>query len=606
MYNLSENIVLLPYRNGSQPIADQVRKVINEEEFEHIAIDLPEMFKDDLCDALSRLPIIHAVVARSFDGPAYYIPTDPCDAAIEGIRQAISTKKDIKFIGSNNLKKQSTLPPLPDPYSIYKLGFEEYTTLCFEVLKNKHTEDDYNDEIDTIIKNVKALEQDSKKVLLLLHYRNLVTFLKEFHNFELDNNNYKENPPYLEINSYPVNPDHLYFLLGELPFITAKAEQERYDPFAERIDLSDLIKELFRDTRESYYDHKEDALHLSPVRIQNGVKYLRNLTIQDSRFIPDLFDIITSAKGIGGNQYALKVLENARYYPYLPYETNNQLLNAGIDMIRRPTDSDALEGINLLRDENLVWKKLSIKPDPSKLQKKKYKYRWNPHGFCSHLPEDRKIESFNKHVRTKAMKLISEDLIKTEKFETSVKDGIDIRETLRNWHTKNIYIKELPPSRGKIDTVVIIFDEDNDDKYPERTIWYAEHAEESTLTFYSTDPFGDLIGPGVARCTYGGLSLLFPPVQIPSAFELTEGMNIKKLSHRLTYGALAFTQEKSIAYISAKKPDLQIKKMATKLKKSVIWIPLNSFSNETMHKIRKFHILNGHEVRSWATRFIGD
>ena len=40
--------------------------------------------------------------------------------------------------------------------------------------------------------------------------------------------------------------------------------------------------------------------------------------------------------------------------------------------------------------------------------------------------------------------------------------------------------------------------------------WYAEHGEESTLTFYATDPLADLVGPGIARSYYGGLSLLFP------------------------------------------------------------------------------------------------
>lgn len=606
MINLTKNIDLFPYRNGSQPIADQVRKVLGETEYTSVVIDLPDIFQEDLCEAVSQLPIINTVVAKSFDGPAYYIPADPCDATIEAIRQALSTKKGIKFIGSNFLCKPEPLPPLPDPYSINKLGYDNYCSLSLELIKNAKSSNDTTNNAEYLVKKVKSLTQESGKTLFLIHFRYLVPFLNEYKNISKFNQTEKLQYPYYEISKYPVNPDHLYFILGELPFITARAEKERYDPFADKIDLSNLIIELFRDTRESYYDKKEDAYHLSPVRIQNGIKYLRNLTIQDSRFIPDLFDIITAAKGIGGNQYALKVLENARYYPYLPYETEDQLLNVSIDTLRRPNDNDINEGINLLRDENLIWKKLSIKPDPTKLQKKKYKYRWNPHGFCSHLPEDRKIESFNKHVRSKALKLISEDLIKTEKFETSVKDGIDIRETLRNWHTKDIYIKELPPARGKIDTVVIIFDDDHDDKYTEQTVWYAEHEEESTLTFYATDPFSDLIGPGVARCVYGGLSLLFPPVQIPSAFELTEGMNFPKLSHRLTYGALAFTQEKAIAYISNKKPDLQTKKMASKFKKSLIWIPLSSFSNETMQKIRKFHILNGHEVRTWATRFIGD
>ena len=33
------------------------------------------------------------------------------------------------------------------------------------------------------------------------------------------------------------------------------------------------------------------------------------------------------------------------------------------------------------------------------------------------------------------------DLARSEKFTTSLKDGLDIRETLRNWHTGDLFVK---------------------------------------------------------------------------------------------------------------------------------------------------------------------
>src|SRR5690606_7465497 len=101
---------------------------------------------------------------------------------------------------------------------------------------------------------------------------------------------------------------------------------------------------------------------------------------------------------------------------------------------------------------DLQWRTISIKPDPSLERKKKYRFTWNPFGMCSHIPEDVRIERFNAYIRKKSLKIMVEDFIKNEKFSSSVKDGIDIRETLRNWHTGDIYVKEIPPSRGKIDT----------------------------------------------------------------------------------------------------------------------------------------------------------
>ena len=62
------------------------------------------------------------------------------------------------------------------------------------------------------------------------------------------------------------------------------------------------------------------------------------------------------------------------------------------------------------------------------------------------------------------MQVIGQDLARTEKFTTSVQDGIDIRETLRNWHTGDLYVKVLPPSRGSIEVVVFLFDVPADPK----------------------------------------------------------------------------------------------------------------------------------------------
>jgi len=36
----------------------------------------------------------------------------------------------------------------------------------------------------------------------------------------------------------------------------------------------------------------------------------------------------------------------------------------------------------------------------------------------------------------------------------------------------------------------------------------------------------------------------------------------------------------------------------------LIYLPLGRFSGETIARIRKFHVLNGRQVRSYAARFI--
>ena len=605
---LLPGITLVPILHGRVAFSTCIRELCNKEKYDCIAVDLPETFKEELCDAVNELPFISAATAinkTESGSPLYYIPTDPCDAAIEGIRQAQQKRIPCRFIGYPKLYQPEPLPPLPDEYAIKTMGFDEYSTLCIHALSKLKHDDEITRSAQYSACKLHELRLTYKNILAIIHFRHTIRIIHHFGQERTYNLSFPQMPDY-SVQTYTINPDHLYFALGELPFITGLFEKERQDLFAEKIDITDTIKDLFCRTRNEYFDNPEDITELSPVRIQKALTFLRNLTVMEKRLVPSLFDIVYAAKGVGGNALAVRILKSAKYYPYLPFDQKLPSISVGIDEVHRSGRDLPEPAVNLFKDTEVVWRTLSIKPDPSEMRKKKYRYFWNPTGMCSHVSEDRRVENFNSYIRTKALRTLCEDYVKTERFEASVKDGIDIRETLRNWYSGDIYVKEIPPSRGSVDTVVIIFDDANDDKYPHRTTWYAEHEEESTLTFYGTDPFDDMIGPGIARCRYGGLSLLFPPRIIPSAFELTENSPFKKLSHRLVFGALHFTEERSVAYVSSKKPDIYLRRLASKLKKSLIWIPISSFSTETLRRLRRFHILNGKQVRSWASRFIGE
>ncbi|MFP4163218.1 MAG: hypothetical protein ACLFQB_04715 [Chitinispirillaceae bacterium] len=608
---LGPRVEILPVLHGKEMFAREVRRICLEEKFDCIAVDIPPPFQNVLAEAVDNLPFVSAAIAQNENGPWMYVPTDPCDPCIEGIRQARQNHIPFRCIGYPELYIPETLHHVPDEYAIEKLGFEAYSSLCLTSAGDEFNTGQENQSALHIAFKLHDLETSHRKVLALVHIRHFARTVYHYQQEKSFNKTPAESVPY-DVLVRLINPDHLYFALGELPFVTAKFEQQRHDLFSSPVSMVETIKDLFREIRENYYEEKDQSLQLSPVRIQAALTFLRNLTIMSGRLLPSLFDIAEAAKGVGGNAYALRILKGAKYYPFLPFEKDEEYVSVGIDRITVRTDSisgsqrETREAVNLFRDIDLTWRTLSIKPDPSMQQKKRYRYRWNPFGMCSHVPEDTLIENFNSHVRTKAMRSLTEHLARTEKFTSSVKDGIDIRETLRNWHTGSIYVKEIPPVKNKIDTVVIIFDENHDDLYPHRTVWYAEHDQESTLTFYSTDPFQNLIGPGIARCTYGGLSLLYPPRSIPSAFEVAKGMNLPNYSSQLTYGAMLFSREKAVAYVASKAPGIKLRTLASRLGKHLVWIPLSNFSNETLAKLRKFHVLNGKEVRSWATRFIGD
>ncbi len=47
-----------------------------------------------------------------------------------------------------------------------------------------------------------------------------------------------------------------------------------------------------------------------------------------------------------------------------------------------------------------------------------------------------------------------------------MRDGIDLRETIRNWHEQKIYVRELSKFSGEVGALVVIFDEDRSESLP--------------------------------------------------------------------------------------------------------------------------------------------
>jgi hypothetical protein len=227
--------------------------------------------------------------------------------------------------------------------------------------------------------------------------------------------------------------------------------------------------------------------------------------------------------------------------------------------------------------------------------------------MCSWPPEDDRIESFQKHVRDQARATMGADLARSEKFTASVMDGLDLRETLRNWHTGDLYVKVIPPDRGSIEAVVFLFDSPSDPEvYPHRATWYAEHSEESTLAFFATDPMSNLIGPGIGQAEYGGALFLFPPRAIPDiwgdpALDFAPG-----LDERLLAAALRHSREKHVALISARPPSASWRRLAKRYGKAIVHLPLKRFSAQMIERLRIFHVLNGKHIRSFAADYIRD
>jgi hypothetical protein len=401
-----------------------------------------------------------------------------------------------------------------------------------------------------------------------------------------------------------VDPRTLLFVLGELPFITGLYERARTElDDADNLSI-DGVKELLQVARERYRaDFKNRGRRLTPQLFAQYLKYVRNLSLIERRMTPDLYTLITAAQQISGDQFAIALAETTREYPYLaelPFGT----LTASIGRGRLP-DGEVVEMKSRLPGPSTSWRTLSLRAKPERETQLDWQMRWNPFSHCSWPPEDVAIEKFRTHVKDKARTILGLDLARNEKFRSSLMDGLDIRETLRNWHTGELYVKVSPPSRGSLDCVVMLFDSPADPRdYPWRTTWMAEHHDESTLALFATNFHAEMVGPGIGLATYGGAVFLFPPRPIPDVWSDLRLDFADTLEERILAAGCLHSRHRHVALLSYSPPGAGWRRMARRFGKKIVHVPLGHFSQETVQQLRLVHVLNGKQVRSFAAEFI--
>jgi hypothetical protein len=620
---ISPKISVLPIIHGSGDFAVEVRRVMLSASFDCLAVPLPASFQEDVERAVDLLPSVTAVLQAEpphFEGEwtpedqesdaqesaeaesrraCSYVPIDPCQGVIAAIRIAQGEQIPRAFIDLETAEFEPMSAILPDPYALKRVPVERFSAAVLPAIPRPGRRQQAA-RCRTMATRLRQLEKKYSSILFVASIMDW-PWIREAYHEALDAD---EDDDVETTQICSVHPATLVFLLGELPFVTAQYERARSTLDDDENLSIDGVKALLLAARDRYrQDLKSRARSVTPKLMSTYFQYVRNLSLVERRLTPDLYSLIVGAQQIFGDQFAIHLAEVAREYldagesPYAP-------LQMGINQARLP-DGDVVWMKNRLPGQSISWRKCELRPRPPKPEQLKWLMRWNPYSQCSWPPEDVAIERFRTHVKDAALALLGNDLARTEKFSTSLKDGLDIRETLRNWHTGELYVRLFPPTRGSLDCVIMLFDSPADPRdYPWRITWHAEHHDESTLSFFASDFMKDIVGPGIAAASYGGAMFLFPPRPIRDIWRDKRFDFTDTLEERLIAAGCYHSRERHVALLSAAPPGPGIRRLAKKFHRKLIHLPISRFSQETIQQLRTFHVLNGRQIRSFAAHFI--
>ncbi|MFY9254635.1 MAG: hypothetical protein WAO83_14375 [Fuerstiella sp.] len=626
---IGKNITVLPVVHGSGDFAVEVRRMMLAHAFDCVAVPLPPSFQTEVETAVQWLPNVSVVLQREtsdkfkaptdyspgadsedddddddFDhelGRCSYVPIDPCQPVIAALRIAMQEHIPRAFI---DIEDENYLPVtaiLPDPYALKRVSVERFAAAVLPAIA-KPDQEAHLTRIAWMANELHRLNKQHQSILFVCSVLDW-PWIRDAYQSVVDRPDaapLPANPAQI----FSVAPRTLTFMLGELPFVTSQYEKARAELDDDENMSIDGIKSLLLAARDSYRsEFGPRARPITPHLLAVMLKYIRNLSLIERRLTPDLYTLITASQQIAGDQFAIHVAETAREYMFQNREEFPEV-QFGVDGLMLP-DMTLLETVSRLPGHPMVWRSCRLHARPERKQQIQWEKTWNPFGQCSWPPEDVAIERFRTHIKDAALDLLGNDLAKTEKFSASIKDGLDIRETLRNWHNGELYVKVIPPARGTLDCVVMLFDSPADPRnYPWRITWHAENHDESTLSLFATDFTQNVVGPGIALARYGGCMFLFPPRPIPDVFRDPRFDFTDTLEERLIAAALHYSTERHIALLSHSPPGAGWRRLARKHKKKLIHVPMTKFGASAIEKLRMFHVLNGQQIRSYAADFI--
>lgn len=450
-------------------MAQEVREMLTSSSWDCVAVPLPPSIEVAVESAIEALPTIHLVILEESDGhdpPAVsFIPIDPCQPVIMAIRNAMGEGVARAYIDREVTVFEPAACPAPDSYALKQVSIGAFAAAMVTVAPTPQPDSQRKHRIDWMAFRLHELELDYERIVCLCHV----------HDWPWVRDAYREGLPYRPPDAGPrsvqtavVTPETLYFVLAELPYLTALFERRRAKVQTDRHLSIDGIKELLLATREHWLSTTQSTglgatNWVTPQVLQLFLQYVRNLALLDQRLTPDLYSLSVAAKQIAGDQFAITLIETAtRYEPRdLSEPSWRQSVEAGIDQLTLE-DGRTVAAKNRLAGPPIVWRSLSLQPEPKPLTHRRWGLQWDPFRQCSWPPEDQKIESFTSHVRDQARALLGADLARVEKFTTSIKDGIDLRESLRNWPRKqrparhpadtaarlqarmDVYVKDIP------------------------------------------------------------------------------------------------------------------------------------------------------------------
>jgi hypothetical protein len=640
----------LPVLHYRMEFAQLVRMAFSRVRPDSVAIELPTTLKTPFIRALQRLPQISVISYQANTGnvsgeaETAYLLVEPADPLVEAARMALEQGLSLYFVDVDIDGYPRHYDQLPDSYSICRIGLETYYREYCAACAGKHPCREDQRREQGMAYRLQVLARKHQRILFVCGMSHLER-VKSFYSAPQAAPLGRIRREGVTLNN--LHPDSCSEIMAEFGFLSAVYElrrgslpdepQESGSALRKRFhaleliaggreqvseeqlmenairrtarhlgreglfpDRQRLIYRLFIEVARHYRQETGEILHIWQKRA--FFRFARNYALQSEMLLPDLFQLLATARGCIDDNFAYAFFRLATCYPWQSVSCNLATISISPEEFRGGSRQIRFRP---RRKRNKWLSQLGMLKRKREARPGKWLEGFDDPFICSYPPEDIALEEYGRFLKRKGSHQLSEELYRTEKFISSLLDGIDMRETLRNIHERAIYVREQQRVVGGVGCLVVIFDEDRrNERYPYCMTWLGEHEQESDMAFYATEPAENIVGPGICRCEYGGFMLSYPPRRVMDVWQDPDYRQAVTRSEVLLMAALDYSMEKHVVYAAAKPPRSIFKQFAARRDRKIVYIPLGTLSPHKLKQMRILHILSGKDKREIARDYI--
>ena len=652
-----KNLSCLPVCHYRLEYADLVRLRIRTAPPDALALELPSHLAPHFLQAVRRLPELSVLLFQNATGETLYLPVEPADPFVEAVRSALEMDIPVHLVDIN--LEQAYPPfrdPVPDTYAIHRIGTETY----YRAFRSVWQEQVETHPLDAqrergMAFRLQDLMKDHGEVLFvcgMIHGKGVLDRLPHPQATPL----HQVHAPAVQV--FHLDPGCLEEVLATFPLMSALYEVRRsglppepardrytvrrsfsirqhafrllqreapvYDEAAsleaslawiarragfegepeDRPGPLDRNRALWHLTEEAGRHYREETGEtVRPWQRRVFWKFARNHALLDGLLLPEMYHLLVAGRATVEDNYAYNLWRLGGFYPW-------QRSASAVPTLR-VRGEDVWLGTRRLRVRRwLPSHKRQRRPPLRKLRKREnvpgeWLQSFDGSTLCSYPPEDIVVEEYGRMLRERWHHILRDEADQTEPFLSSLHDGIDLRETIRKWPERRIYVRRRATAQGGAGAIVLIFDEDEaDTRFPYRMTWLGEHEQESDMAFYATPPEDHLVGPGICRCEYGGFLMTYPPRRLFDVWRDPDYRFARSKSEVLLAAAMDYSLERNVVYVAARPPRSHMYTLAERVQRQIAYIPVGSLSPPRIRALRVFHILTGYDKRNIAKDYV--